>query len=93
MNGSENGIHHTRYCHSACKIATAILKNFRRKRKGLIDKDKPEVKKDFLTSPLALQRGKEVKGRRIVTRLPSTLKSIGSSNLSFLPNHNSSVKV
>jgi len=41
--------YHTHYCHSACKIATAILKNFRkRKRKGLTDKDKPEVKKDFV---------------------------------------------
>ena len=41
--------YHTHYCHSACKIATAILKNFRkRKKKGLTDKDKPEVKKDFV---------------------------------------------
>ena len=41
--------YHTHYCHSACKIATAILKNFRkRRRKGLTDKDKPEVKKDFV---------------------------------------------
>lgn len=41
--------YHTHYCHSACKIATAILKKFRkRKRKGLTNKDKPEVKKDFI---------------------------------------------
>jgi len=41
--------YHTHYCHSACKIATTILKNFRkRKRKGLTDKDKPEIRKDFL---------------------------------------------
>jgi len=41
--------YHTHYCHSACKTATAILKNFRkRKRKRLTDKDKPEVKKDFV---------------------------------------------
>lgn len=34
----------------ACKVATTILKNFRkRKRKGgLTDKDKPEVKRDFV---------------------------------------------
>ncbi len=41
--------YHTHYCHSACKIATAILKNFRkRKRKGLTDKEKPEIKRDFV---------------------------------------------
>jgi len=41
--------YHTHYCHSACKIATTILKNFRkRKRKGLTDKDKPEIRKDFV---------------------------------------------
>jgi len=41
--------YHTHYCHSACKIATAILKNFRKKkRKGLTDKDKPEIKRDFV---------------------------------------------
>ena len=41
--------YHTHYCHSACKIATAILRNFRkRKRKGLTKKEKPEVKKDFI---------------------------------------------
>jgi len=41
--------YHTHYCHSACKIATAILKNFRkRKRKGLTDKDKPKVRRDFV---------------------------------------------
>ncbi len=41
--------YHTHYCHSACKIAMAILKNFRkRKRKGLTDKDKPEVRKNFV---------------------------------------------
>ena len=41
--------YHTHYCHSACKIATAILKNFRkRKRKGQTNKDKPEVKRDFI---------------------------------------------
>ena len=41
--------YHTHYCHSACKIATALLKNFRkRKRKGQTDKDKPKVKKDFV---------------------------------------------
>ena len=41
--------YHTHYCHSACKIATTILKNFRkRKRKGLTDKNKPEVRKDFV---------------------------------------------
>ena len=41
--------YHTHYCHSACKIATAILKNFRkRKRKGLVKKDKPEVRRDFI---------------------------------------------
>ncbi|MHC1600114.1 MAG: RNA-guided endonuclease InsQ/TnpB family protein [Candidatus Methanospirareceae archaeon] len=41
--------YHTHYCHSACKITTAILKNFRkRKRKGLTNKDKPEVKEDFV---------------------------------------------
>ncbi len=41
--------YHTHYCHSACKIATAILKNFRkRKRKGLTGKEKPEIKRDFV---------------------------------------------
>ena len=41
--------YHTHYCHSACRVATSILKNFRkRKRKGLTRKDKPEVKKDFI---------------------------------------------
>jgi len=41
--------YHTHYCHSACRIATVILKNFRkRKRKGLVKKEKPEVRKDFL---------------------------------------------
>jgi len=42
--------YHTHYCHSSCKIATAILKNFRkRKRKGLIDMNKPiEIRKDFV---------------------------------------------
>jgi len=41
--------YHTHYCHSACKIATAILRNFRkRKRKGQTNKDKPEVKRDFI---------------------------------------------
>jgi len=41
--------YHTHYCHSACKIATAILKNFRkRKRKGLTKKEKPEVRKGFI---------------------------------------------
>jgi putative transposase len=41
--------YHSHYCHSACKITKAILKNFRkRKRKGLTDKDKPEVRKDFV---------------------------------------------
>lgn len=41
--------YHTHYCHSACNIAIAILKNFReRKRKGLTDKEKPEIKRDFV---------------------------------------------
>jgi len=41
--------YHTHYCHSACKIATAILKNFRKRRKkGLTDKEKPEVKGKFV---------------------------------------------
>jgi len=41
--------YHTHYCHSACKIATVIIKNFRkREKKGLTDKDKPEVRKDFV---------------------------------------------
>ncbi len=41
--------YHTHYCHSVCKIATAILKNFRkRKRKGLTGKEKPEIKRDFV---------------------------------------------
>ena len=41
--------YHTHYCHSACRIATAVLKNFRkRKRKGLAHKDKPEVRKEFI---------------------------------------------
>ena len=41
--------YHSHYRHSACKITKAILKNFRkRKRKGLTDKDKPEVRKDFV---------------------------------------------
>ena len=41
--------YHTHYCHSACKIVTTILKNFRkRKRKGLTDKEKPEIKRDFV---------------------------------------------
>ncbi len=34
----------THYCHSACKIALAILKNYRRKHKG----QKPEAKKLFM---------------------------------------------
>ena len=41
--------YHTHYCYSACKIATTILKNFRkRKRKGLVKKEKPEVRRDFI---------------------------------------------
>ncbi len=41
--------YHTHYCHSSCRIATAILKNFRkRKRKGLAYKNKPEIKKEFI---------------------------------------------
>lgn len=41
--------YHTHYCHSACKIATAILKNFRkRKKRGLTSKERPEVKGDFV---------------------------------------------
>ena len=41
--------YHTHYCHSACKIATAILKNFRkRKKKGLTNKGKPEIKRNFI---------------------------------------------
>ena len=41
--------YHTHYCHSACKIATAILKNFRkRRRKGLTNKEKPEIKSNFI---------------------------------------------
>lgn len=41
--------YHTHYCHSACRTATAILKNFRKRRKkGLTDKDKPEVRRDFV---------------------------------------------
>ncbi|MHA1628279.1 MAG: RNA-guided endonuclease InsQ/TnpB family protein, partial [Candidatus Baldrarchaeia archaeon] len=41
--------YHTHYRHSACKIATAILKNFRkRKKKGLTNKDRPEIKRNFI---------------------------------------------
>jgi len=41
--------YHTHYCHSACKIACSILKNFRkRKKKGLTDKDRPEIKRNFI---------------------------------------------
>ena len=40
---------HTHYCRSACKIACSILKNFRkRKKKGLTDKDRPEIKRNFI---------------------------------------------
>jgi len=41
--------YHTHYCHSACKIATAILKNFRKKKKKeLTNKGKPEIKRNFI---------------------------------------------
>ncbi|MEM2150825.1 MAG: transposase [Candidatus Bathyarchaeia archaeon] len=39
----------THYCHSACRVATSMLKGFRRlKRKGLTKCDRPEAKKLFI---------------------------------------------
>ncbi|MEM1557964.1 MAG: transposase, partial [Thermoproteota archaeon] len=39
----------THYCHSACRVATSMLKSFRRlKRKGLAKSDRPEAKKLFM---------------------------------------------
>ncbi|MEM3832442.1 MAG: transposase [Thermoprotei archaeon] len=39
----------THFCHSACKIALAMLKSFRRlKRKGLAKGDRPEARKLFM---------------------------------------------
>ncbi|MEM3745093.1 MAG: transposase [Candidatus Bathyarchaeia archaeon] len=39
----------THYCHSACRVATSMLKSFRRlKRKGLAKSDRPEARKLFM---------------------------------------------
>jgi len=41
--------YHTHYCHSACRVAVAMVKRFRKmKRKGLTRKMKPEVRRNFI---------------------------------------------
>jgi len=49
MKSKKRWDYSTHYCHLACRVATSMLKSFRRlKRKGLTKSDRPEAKKLFM---------------------------------------------